>query len=393
MTEDLVRLVLVNFEHDGGPEPKAGELPPLWQQLYGDVLRPLLPHWLALTELTYSQTRPEASPEEKEAAERRWRTGRKILGMEGFRARMGQGRNPVGLLVRPETFKIGNSRDYPHVHRTPPASAVITLPEVPQVPIVSAAFHSSFCSPVGRLAEVQELTALVDKVKAHRGQHADFGWSGCWLAGDTNSYPVPVGERVPEIDWASPKITDIVHRRHRALKLPDRSWKSCTEVDEALLDVGMHDAARYAAHRLDQPTALSATAGFERPEQGGPCRIDRVYLDAWTVQAVTAVTVINLSGLSDHDAVVVDLSRRKLADALRRNHDQLKPWALVTDCADVEQLMAIPVRSTRRTAAGTFRRSATRSGRSASSRDASASLTRSCQPLHGFPIPPRWTPS
>ncbi|MEU6813994.1 endonuclease/exonuclease/phosphatase family protein [Streptomyces sp. NPDC046860] len=325
---DPIRLILMNLEYDGGPEPRPGVLPRRWLDAVEGVLAPLEPDWVALTELTHSQTRPEASAQEREAAERRWRALQRTLGMRGFRARMGQGRNPVGLLVRPTTFTIGQQRDYPHVHRTPPASTVITLPEVPDVPIITASFHHSFCSPVGRLAEVQEMTALVDKVRAQR-RPPDSGWSACWLAGDTNSYPASAGETVPPIDWSSPAITDIVHRQHRAQRQTDGSWASCTVVDNVLLDCGMHDPARYAARVLGQPDALTATAGFARPDQGGPCRIDHFYLDPWSVQAVTSVTVLDMTGLSDHAAVVVDLSRSRLIDALRRNFAPLAPQALI----------------------------------------------------------------
>ncbi|MEV8293228.1 hypothetical protein ACFVLG_01745 [Streptomyces rochei] len=75
-------------------------------------------------------------------------------------------------------------------------------------------------------------------------------------------------------------MTDIVHRRHRAIKQPDGTWASCTAVDEIMLDCGMHDPARWAAHRLGQATALAATAGYAAVGQGGPRRIDRGYLDA-----------------------------------------------------------------------------------------------------------------
>ncbi|MGV9789043.1 endonuclease/exonuclease/phosphatase family protein [Streptomyces sp. NPDC003435] len=327
---DPIRLILMNLEHDGGPEPRPGVLPRRWLDAVEGVLAPLEPDWVALTELTYSQARPEASAQEREAAERRWRALQRMLGMRGFRARVGQGRNPVGLLVRPSIFTIGQQRDYPHVHRTPPASAVITLPEVPDVPIVTASFHHSFCSPVGRLAEVQEMTALVDKVRAQR-RPPDSGWSACWLAGDTNSYPDPAYETVAPIDWSSPTITDIVHRQHRAQRQADGSWASCTVVDDVLLDCGMHDPARYAARVLGESGALNATAGFARPDQGGPCRIDRVYLDPWSVQAVTSVTVLDLTGLSDHAAVVVDLSRSRLIDALHRDFEPLHPRALLND--------------------------------------------------------------
>ncbi|MEH6373901.1 endonuclease/exonuclease/phosphatase family protein [Streptomyces sp. KLMMK] len=327
--DGVVRLVLMNLEHDGGPEETPGVLPDRWRQAYEEVLLPLRPDWVGLTELTYSQTRSDASSEEKASAERRWEAAQGLLAMRGFRAKMGQGRNPVGVLVRESTFTIGAQYHHPQVYRTPPANVLLRLRDEPTVPVVTAAFHSAFCSPVAREAEAFELTALVDKVKAHHGAEPGRPRAACWLFGDTNDYPVPAGEPRPETDWNSPGITDLVHRRHRAIKQPEGTWKSSTIVDEVMLDCGMHDPARYAALHLGQPQALSTTAGFARAGQGGESRIDRGYMDAWTVQAVVSVRVVDMSGISDHHVLVVDLSRRRLIEGLRRGFAPLEPWALI----------------------------------------------------------------
>ncbi|MFJ8752169.1 endonuclease/exonuclease/phosphatase family protein [Streptomyces sp. NPDC102441] len=331
-TDETVRIVLMNLEHDGGPEEEPGVLPKRWRDAYEEVLEPLRPDWLGMTELTYSQTRPDATVEQKAAADRRWRAAQETLGMRGFRARMGQGRNPTGVLVRESVFSLGPDPQHHHtkVYRTPPTNVVLGLPEVPGVPIITAAFHSSFCSPHGRQAEGYELTSLVDKVKAQHVTAPERRWAACWLFGDTNEYPVPTGERVPEIDWNAPEITDLVHRRHRALKQPDGSWMSCTFLDELMLDCGMHDPARFAVHHRAQPEALSATAGHAAIGQGGGSRIDRGYMDAWTIQAVVEVNVLDMTGISDHHAVEVLLSRRKLIEALRRTFDPFTPWALTS---------------------------------------------------------------
>ncbi|MFF4410389.1 endonuclease/exonuclease/phosphatase family protein [Streptomyces sp. NPDC001404] len=326
---DVVRLVLMNLEHDGGPEEKPGMLPVRWRRAYEEVLLPLRPDWLGLTELTYSQTRPEATAREKAAAKRRWRAAQKTLGMRGFRAKMGQGRNPVGLLVRESAFTIGPQYHHPQVFRTPPANVVLGVPEVPEVPIVTAVIHSSFCSPTGREAEAYELTPLVDKVKAQHGAAPGLSRAACWLFGDANEEPVEIGEPRSGTDWHSPHVTDLVHRCHRAVKQPDGTWKSHTFLDELMHDCGMHDPARYAARRLGQLEAQSTTAGYARIGQGGECRIDRGYMDAWTVQAVEEVRVVDMTGISDHRVLVVDLSRRRLIEALRRGFAPLEPWELV----------------------------------------------------------------
>lgn len=323
----IVRLVLANVEHDGGPDEKPGVLPRRWHLTYEQALAPLEADWLGLSELTYSQARPDADDEVKEAADRRWQALQRTLGMRGFRAHMGQGRNPTGLLVKQSTFTGGVQHHHPKVFRTPPANVQLALPEVPHVPIVTASFHSSFCSPAGRAAEAYELTALVDKVKAHHSTDIERPRAACWLFGDTNEYPLPVGESVPEIDWTT--VTDLVHRRHRALKQPDGTWRSCTMLDELMLDINMHDPARFAARRLDQHDALAWTSGFAAVGQGGVSRLLRGSMDPWTIQAVVGVTVLDMTDLSDHHTMVVDLSHSKLVEALQRTFAPLAAWDLV----------------------------------------------------------------
>ncbi|MET8561193.1 endonuclease/exonuclease/phosphatase family protein [Streptomyces flaveolus] len=327
---DRIRIGYLNLEHDGGPEPEPGVLPKIWHQTY-DLLASLDFDWLGLGELTYSQTRPDATEQEKKAANRRWRAARQKTGMRGFRAAMGQGNNPVGLLVRESAFTISPDaqQHLTKVFRTPPAVVELGLREVPEARILTAAIHASYCNPLVRRAEAFELTSLADKVKAHRHGGTPVA---CWQFGDTNELPVPSSGDVPDRDWNSPDITDRVHRRHRARKMPDGTWRSRTDFDEIMLDCGMHDPARYAARRLDKPTALATpTAGLAASAagQGGPCRIDRGAMDAWSIQAVTDVQVIDLDGKSDHNLLIVDCSRRKLVEGLHRTYQPLADWELM----------------------------------------------------------------
>ncbi|MEU1302590.1 hypothetical protein [Streptomyces shenzhenensis] len=278
-----------------------------------------------------------------DAANRRFEATQSLLGMRGFRAPMGEGNNPTGCFVRESTFTIGpNAQRRLAGFATPPTYLVLGIPGT-EADIHVGIFHGSFCSPPDRRRETFKLTRLIDKVKAdqgpgHQPRTADQlanppgdaqtkpAWAACWLLGDTNDLPEPDGELLPHPDWASPQITDRVHRTHRAERQNDRSWHSYTDTDEIMLNSGMHDAARWAAHH-GQLTALAATAGHARPDQGGPVRIDRPYLDAYTVQAVKEVHVINMKGYSDHDLVVIDLWRRKLVEMLqRRTVEALPDW-------------------------------------------------------------------
>ncbi|MFE5604186.1 endonuclease/exonuclease/phosphatase family protein [Streptomyces coelicoflavus] len=324
--EDRIRLMLWNLENDGGPESEPGVLPARWRRAYEEVLKPQQPDWLAMQELKYSQTRPAAPLVEKRAANRRFKAAQETLGMRGFRAEVGQRANPTGLFIRESVFSSALQRHHRVGHSAPPTHVELRLPEAPTVAIHTASFHHAYCNPAQRCSEAMDLTELVDKVKAHNTDPAQKH-AACWLFGDTNSYPVPAGEQVPPIDWSA--VTDIVHRRHRAIKQLDGTWVSCTEVDEIMLDCGMHDPARWAAHRLGQISALAATAGHAAPGQGGLRRIDRGCMDAWSVQAVERVTVLKTDGISNHNAIIVDCSRRKLAELLHRRIGPIAPWSLV----------------------------------------------------------------
>ncbi|WP_307527649.1 endonuclease/exonuclease/phosphatase family protein [Streptomyces umbrinus] len=315
-----------NFERNGGPSPEPGALPELCRQAYA-FLAQLEPDWIGMPELPHVQTGPDTSPEEVAAARRRLHATEDILaGMRGFLGGMGEGNNPTGAFVRESTFTIGPQHHHRTGFHTPPTQIPLHLDEVPDAAIHSAVFRNSYCSPPDRLRETFKLTRLVDKVNAHNGRTAP--WAACWLLGDTNEMPSPHGELVPAIDWSAPEITDDVHRLHRAEQLPDGSWRSYTNFDDIMLAAGMHDAARWAAHH-GQLNAMAATAGRKRPDQGGPVRLDRGLMDSFSVQGVEYVCVIDMSGLSDHDLVVIDLSRRKLVEALLRQ--TIRPLAKWSD--------------------------------------------------------------
>ncbi|WP_055522788.1 hypothetical protein [Streptomyces graminilatus] len=342
--DDTLRLALANVERNGGPELEPGVLPPTFCQVHTEVFVPLELDLLGMTELTYAQFHPGASPEEVKAANRRFDATQQYLKMVGFRAEMGLGNNPTGCFVRPGSFITGADAQRPFRGvRTPPTVLALRVPGA-AAPIHVGTFHHSFNAPTSRPDEAFKLTSLVDKVKADRlpsgdaaedsatpldalaADPADPGWAGCWLLGDTNENPEEEGELVPHPDWTAPEVTDDVHRMHRAKLQPDGSWRSYTDVDEIMHGCRMYDAARWAAHH-GQLAALAPTAGRARPDQGGPTRIDRFYMDAFTVQAVEAVHIIPMDGLSDHDVVVVEVSKRKLVEALlRRTVVSLPGW-------------------------------------------------------------------
>lgn len=303
LSEEPINSMTFNLEHDGGDDNPDGTPPKRWYDAM-DFLREWEWDLLCRQEMTYSAQNDYS----------RLRDAIDLLGgedrVQGWVSPAGQGNNPTGLFIRKSTFTFMDRYKHPGVWRTQPTNIMAHLAEVPERPIVMLSWHGAFCSPNTRAEEGDEISALVDKVK--------HGMSFIG-AGDTNEYPVAVGETVPPIDWMSPEITDRVHRRHRAIRQAGGTWRSCDYVDQLMLDCGMHDPARYAAHELQQDSSdpLAATAGHAATGQGGGRRIDRFYLDPWLVQAVTAVEVIDTTGISDHHAVRVTLSRRKAAEMLR----------------------------------------------------------------------------
>ncbi|GHG95398.1 hypothetical protein Srubr_37250 [Streptomyces rubradiris] len=313
--EPVVRLVIYNLKEDGGKDRPGGFFPQDWEEAH-QFLAGLKPDVLLRQEATYSHLRENA----------RLKAAGEILGMRGYLARNGAGRHPTALFVRPATFPVSERVDYDaRFWRTPPTIVSARFADVPETEVLLMSWHAAYNSPSGRQREADEVTAFVDRM-ARRGG----GFIG---GGDCNEYPVPEGEVLvpegevqPPVDWST--VTDTRHLHHRTTLAPDGSRVSCTYWDRALETVGLRDAARYAAHELEQTGALAATAGHDRPDQGGPIRIDRPYSDAYLTRAVLRVRT-HRTPWSDHDAVETVYSRRLFTQALRREVDPVPSpqWA------------------------------------------------------------------
>lgn len=307
--ESVIRLIGCNLQHDGGPdeEGRPGER---WRIMHEKILAPRRPHGVFRQEATYSD---QDGNRRLHLAERALGTG-----MRGFLGPPGTGRDSTALFVHALTFQVVAEHRHTRAGwRTPPTHVGVELRSVPGRPLVMVSWHGAFNSPNSRRREADELAALADQVKQGAG-FVGFG--------DCNEYPRPEGETVPLPDW--PTIEDRPHVMHRTTPAPDGSRVSCTYVDETLLGCGLHDPARYAARYLGQKNALDATAGHAATGQGGGSRIDRCYLDSRLVTAVREVNVIDTTGVSDHHALEVVLSRRGMEEALRRETDPLPPLEL-----------------------------------------------------------------
>lgn len=309
--EPVVRIMAFNLEVDGGPDVD-GQPPQRWRDAHEHILVPRRPDILLRQENTRSHLN----------GDRRLHAAERALGMRGFLSPNLGGNHPTALFVRPTTFDIYERHPHLTTWRTPPTHVNVRMPGIER-DIMLLSWHAAFNSPHQRVLEAEQISALADKIKQGR---AFIG------GGDCNEYAVPVGEQVQPIDWASPEVTDRVHEVHRTFLGPDGAPVSSTALDRTLLRCGLHDAARHAARHLQpgQADPLQATAGHApgAAGQGGPSRIDRIYLDAWLVHAVLEVAVVDTSGVSDHHAIEVILSRRKMIEALNREHDPLPPEAL-----------------------------------------------------------------
>jgi len=303
--EPVVSIVDLNLERDGGPDTPDGKLPRRWLDAHHQILKPLRPDVVLRQEATYSHLDDN----------RRLKAAEELLGMKGFLSDNGAGRNPTALFVRPETFPVSERMTYNAMFwRTPPTIVSARFVDVPEAELLLMSWHAAFNSPRGREREADEITALVDRMER---------LGGFIGGGDGNEYPVESGESIPSIDWST--VTDRAHIHHRTNLAPDGTRVSCTYLHRALLTSGLQDAARYAAHNLGQSDAIGPTAGHAKPDQGGPRRIDIVYTDSRIARAVLAVNVVDTTDISDHHGVEVVLSRRGLAEALRRIHPPVQP--------------------------------------------------------------------
>ncbi|MFD4578074.1 endonuclease/exonuclease/phosphatase family protein [Streptomyces sp. NPDC058417] len=313
--EDVVTVISFNLKEDGGPDTPDGGFPQRWLDAH-EFLAPHRPDIVLRQEATHSHL----------DGNWRLRAAESILGrppygaMTGILTPNGTGRHPTAMFLRRSTFPshevIYDSPAQRAQWRTPPTVVITRLAEVPEVDLQVASWHAAFNSSLGRHREADELTGFVDKVK---GGKAFLG------GGDCNEEPRQGSEEFPAVDWSSPDVTDPVHMAHRTMELPDGTRVNSPYLDRTLLACGLHDVARHAHSSLGQDGAMAPTAGHapEAAGQGGPQRIDRIYADAWLIQAVIAVTVLDTNGLSDHHAVKVVFSRRRFAEGLRRQYRAL----------------------------------------------------------------------
>lgn len=233
-----------------------------------------------------------------------------VLGMRGTVAGGNRGKLHTGVFLREATFPAFRAFKAERLGRIRPADVTTHLRDFPDVPITFVSLHLSFNSPIDRMREAFGLVPVAEKAEA--GQPVIIG-------GDFNELPESADEIVPPVQWES--VSSEVHRGYRA-ELRDGVWSPITAVDAKLHEFGFCDAAKHVKKRDDKPAALAATAGHEKSAQGGMVRLDRILVPRWMVDVVVDADVVD-TGHSDHQLVLVDLSRSAVDVLLNRRRDLL----------------------------------------------------------------------
>ncbi|MFI1020013.1 endonuclease/exonuclease/phosphatase family protein [Streptomyces olivaceus] len=296
MDASTVTVAVWNIQADGG---RNGER----RDAALDILAALDPDVVLQQEAQYSRERGERL---LHAAEDR-------LKLRGFLSAP----NPdidadiaTAVYLRSELFHVAERRPRAKPWWLHPCHVQARLGNCP-LPLNLVSFHLCFFDAAQRLTEAGWLTTLVEPGIA------------TMAAGDTNSYP-----RRPEPlvlpNWDT--VTDRPHMVQRTYLDCAGRRHSDTRPDGALIDADYVDLARHAADHLELPGALAATAGFAKPHQGGPQRIDRSYTAGGIESALEHVEVIDnddIRSVTDHALLLYRYHRSRLERALTPTQAQL----------------------------------------------------------------------
>jgi len=311
---DTINLIWANFENEGKGNPE------LWRDFYA-LIRSLEPHLLGRAEVQGAAANGKAG---LQAAERALTPpDQPLLRPRGWLGPSAVSDNRTAIFIRPDVFEPVNEWEHAAPWGIPPTNLTIRLVQYPSDPdcwreVCVAAAHHHYASPPARQLEAPELTKLADK-RDTRDRTEDCP-NGRPREGivfyDANSYPADrlAGDvELPDLN----AIPDKRHRVHRGIKNPDGTYSPDCHSDQTLRDAGLEDIARHLAvnDAANRARYLAATTRGYR-DQGGPSRIDRVHATAGILAAVEDLEVIDLSGLSDHHAVFVRISGRRLAQSL-----------------------------------------------------------------------------
>ncbi|MGW6454312.1 hypothetical protein ACWF94_00010 [Streptomyces sp. NPDC055078] len=254
--------------------------------------------------------------------------GKPWLRPKGFLGAGATGGLRTAVFVRTDVFRPVRRGDHGQPWGCPPTSVDLRLVPYNGDPdclreMCFAAAHHHYASPPARQTETQELTKFADRrdpcdrtPRFPNGRPRE-----ALLVMDANSYPEP--GTPGDVPLPQPRqIEDKTHVRHRFTETAPGRLVPDTYSDRALRDVGLQDIARHLALTTGRTDVLAPTTpGYA--DQGGQlraCRIDRAYASAGVLDAVEDLTLIDCTGLSPHHALLITISRRKLAETLSRTH-------------------------------------------------------------------------
>ncbi|MFD9072279.1 endonuclease/exonuclease/phosphatase family protein [Streptomyces lasiicapitis] len=291
MDASTVTVVVWNIEADGG---RNGER----RDVAFDVLAALNPDVVLQQEAKHSR---ERGARLLHAAERR-------LGLRGFLAAPNPGVDAdiaTAVYLRPGMFHVAEQKPRAKPWWLHPCHVQAHLGDCP-VPLNLVSFHMCSFDADQRLTEAGWMTTLAGPGMV------------TIAAGDTNSYPRRA-EPIALPTWKN--VTDRAHMVQRTYVDTEGIRRSDTRPDGVLIEAGYVDLARHAADHLDGigMEALAATAGFDKPHQAGPQRIDRGYGAGGAASALEHVEVINdkdVRAASDHAPVVYRFHRARLERVL-----------------------------------------------------------------------------
>ncbi|MDW6057860.1 endonuclease/exonuclease/phosphatase family protein [Streptomyces sp. FXJ1.4098] len=276
-----------NIEADGG---RQGE----HRDLALDILTALNPDVVLQQEAKHSRERGKRL---MHAAERR-------LGLRGFLSTPNPGVDAdiaTAVYLRPSMFHVAEQRPHAKPFWMHPCHVQAQLGDCP-VPLNFVSAHLCFFDAGRRLEEAGWLTTL-----AKPGMVTLVGM-------DSNSYPkAPEPTALPNWDT----VADRPHMVQRTYMDADGHRRSDNRPDAALIEAGYVDLARHAADHLEHKVedVLAPTAGYGKPHQGGPQRIDRTYAAGGLATALQYVEVIDTDDtreVSDHALLLFRFNRARL---------------------------------------------------------------------------------
>ncbi|GHC76997.1 endonuclease/exonuclease/phosphatase family protein [Streptomyces flavofungini] len=291
MDVSTITVVVWNIEADGG---RNGER----RDVAFDVLAELNPDVVLQQEAKHSR---ERGGRLLHAAEKR-------LGLRGFLAAP----NPAvdadistAVYLRPGMFHVAEQKPRAKPWWLHPCHVRAHLGDCP-VPLNLVSFHMCSFDADQRLTEAGWMTTLAGPGMV------------TIAAGDTNSYPRRC-EPIALPTWDH--VTDRAHMVQRTYVDTEGIRRTDTRPDGVLNDAGYVDLARHGADHIDGvgAAALAATAGFDKPHQGGPQRIDRRYAVGGAAAALEHVEVIDnadVRAASDHALVAFRFHRTRLERVL-----------------------------------------------------------------------------